>query len=229
MLEESVFGSMMLPGRSPEGLKLHRGEAGFAQNLAEGYGEYYSEEDLEAYFTLYSYANLNVTYEDSLKKLYEIRVSEAGSHSFLSKIQSLVSRLVPADGEELERILGSDYDDLYPLINIEPLINVNFAHKEILRAVLYYPYGGERVEHASDYLDILTAERTTMEIAPEKLDITLALEGPSLRIRDYLGTNTWFWKITASEGDLRLEAVICRIPGEADEEPLYRIIEWKYY
>ncbi|MBI9099728.1 MAG: hypothetical protein JEY91_14710, partial [Spirochaetaceae bacterium] len=91
MLENSSFRELLINGHTSEDLKLYRGEKGFFSSISEGYGEYFEEEDLQKYFTTFSYANLNVTYEDSLKKLYEYRVSEEGSHSFLNEIQQLIS------------------------------------------------------------------------------------------------------------------------------------------
>lgn len=228
MLEESEFGSMMLSGKTPEDLKQWRGEEGFAGDLVTGYGDFYKEEDLGKYFTVYSYANLNVTYEDSLKKLYEIRVSPEGAHVFLSSVQSLIAGGVMADEERMKQIFGSSEGKLFPLINIEPLINVNFADEKILKAVLFYPYGEEVHEQAADYLDVLTAERTTMEITRERLQSLIEAEDQYLRIFQYLGTTTWFWRIKATSGADSLDAVICRLPGKAGEKKEYKVLEWKF-
>ncbi|MBB6478493.1 hypothetical protein [Spirochaeta isovalerica] len=230
MLEKSDFASMMINGMSPEDLKQYRGEEGFSEDLMSGYGEFFSEEDLDKYFTVYSYANLNVTYEDSLKKIFEIRVDEGGSHIFLSEIQTLIASQEMADQAEMNRILGQSRKDLYPLINIEPLINVNFADEDILKAVLYYPYGEERHERASDYLDILKAERSAMEIESARLDEILNVDGNYLRIKQYLGTTTWFWKIRAEYEDEILNVILARMPGnkEGEEESAFRIILWQF-
>ncbi|MBN2658741.1 MAG: hypothetical protein JXR86_16920 [Spirochaetales bacterium] len=230
MLENSSFSSMMINGKSPEDLKQNRGERGFATDLAEGYGEYFSEEDLRKYFTVYSYANLNVTYEDSLKKLYEIRIDEGGALLFLSEIQSLIATLIMADEQEMDRILGAEKERLYPLINIEPLINVNFAEEEILKAVLYYPYRGTTHEKAGDFLEIIRAERSVLEIDGDRLSEILPDEEEYLRIRQYLGTRTWFWKASVEYEEAELTVIFARLPEDREREGgiPFRIIEWQF-
>lgn len=228
MLEESEFGSLMIDSHTPEELKLYRVEWGFASDLHKAYGTYYKEEDLDRFFTIYSYANLNVSYEDSLKKLYESRVSDTGSQNFLAKVQKLISEQEMADESRMNTMLGGNRDKLYPLINIESLINVNFAEERILNAVLSYPYGGESHKNGSDYLEILTAERTTMELTPDRLQSLFQLEDHYLRIPQYLGCKTWFWKITAELNDHELNVIICRVPDREADEGLFQIIEWKF-
>lgn len=227
MLDESEFASMMIDGKTPDDLKSHRGEEGFSDNLAEGYSSFFDKEDLERFFTVYSYANINVTYEDSLKKLYESRVSEEGSHLFLTKVQELISDQLMADEARMNNMLGGDRGKLYPLINLEPLINVNFAEEKVLKAVLSYPYGGETHNNALDYHEILRAERTAMEITPERLKTLFDVEDHYMRIPQYLGTVTWFWEIRASRGNTGLNVIICRIPGREAGEGLFQIVEWK--
>lgn len=230
MLEKSVFSSMMINGHSPEDLKQFRGEQGFSDSLLDGYGDFFSEEDLLEYFTVYSYANLNVTYEDSLKKLYELQVDEAGSHIFLSKIQSLVSSQKIADENRLQEILGSQMDNLYPLINIEPLLNVNFVNETVLKSVLFYPYGEEVLKNANNYLEIILAERSAMEIDSRRLDSILQVDDSYLRILQYLGTVTWYWEIHAKKDGISLSVVLTRLPqsDEMKDNPVYRIVEWYF-
>jgi len=229
MLEKSQFKSLMESGFNPEDLKLYRGENGFYSDLKNGYGQYFSEDVLEKYFTAYSYANFNITYEDSLKKIYEFKVSEEGSSTFLQKVQDHISRKNIADKGKLKEIFGADFPELYPLVNTEPLLNVNLTPEKILDAVLHYPYGGETHKNGSSFYEIIIAERKTFEFDPERLETLLGdLEDDYLRISQYLGTRTWFWKIIAVKNDKKLEVIICLLPESDDiQERTYTIIRWK--
>lgn len=229
MLNESSFKGKMNSGFSPDDLKLFRGEEGFFSDKYIGFSEFYDEEILDKYFTVYGYANLNVTYEDSLKKIYQYNVSLEGSSSFLSLIQQLISRGVMADTEEMKKILGINYDSLYPLINVEPLMNVNFIPEEVLLAIVNYPYGGKKHKNSSAFYDVITAERSSFEFTPDKLNSLLQVKEDYLRIKEYLGTKTWFWKITATEGKSGLEVIIALLPNEKLDnlEKKYRVIQWK--
>ncbi len=229
MIEESSFKGMMNTGTSPEELKLFRGEEGLFTDINLGYDQFFEKEILEKYFTVYGYANLNVTYEDSLKKLYEYNVSLEGSSVFLGSIQQFVSTRTIADTAEMKRILGVHYDSLYPLVNIESLMNINFVPEEVLLAVLSYPYGGEKHEDSSAFYDVIRAERSSFEFSSDRLDSLLQLEEDYLRIKEYLGTKTWFWKINAIEGNRGIEVIIALLPNENsdDREKKYKVIQWK--
>lgn len=230
MLEESSFKEMMNTGLSPEDLKLYRGEEGFFTDIQSGYEQFFDEEILLKFFTVFGYANLNVTYEDSLKKLFEFNVSDEGSAAFLGSIQQLISSRIMADREEMKKILGNHFDSLYPLVNTESLMNVNFVPEEILRAILEYPYGGEKHKNSDAFYQVITAERGSFEFSPDRLDSLLELEEDYLRIKEYLGTTTWFWRITANKGKSELEVIIALIPAESREntEKRYRVIKWMH-
>lgn len=231
MIEKSSFKNLMIGGFSPEDLKLYRGENGFFTNLNEGYKQFFEEEDLNQYFTAFSYANVNVTYEDSLKKIYEIRVSEAGSFSFLNEIQQLISGKTLVDNSGLKELLGTNYEILYPLINTRALMNVNFVDEKILSAVLNYPYGDKKHENSAAFLETIKAERSVFEIEKKRLKELLPVEEDYLRILEYIGTTTWFWRIKAKSENLTLDVVLCRYPGEATDTVKrdYQILQWNYY
>ena len=135
-----------------------------------------------------------------------------------------------ADESRLKEILGSEYDNLYPLINIKPLMNVNFVDEKILGAVLNYPYGGEKHEDAASFFEVIKAERNVFELDDKRIKELLIVEEDYLRILEYLGSTTWFWRITAQCEDFILDVVLCRLPGDGleTEEREYQVIEWGY-
>jgi hypothetical protein len=230
MIEQSSFKTLMTGGFSPDDLKQYRGSKGFFSDLNTGYDDFFEEEDLDKYFTSYGYANLNISYEDSLRKIFEIRVSDGNSDAFLSKIHQLILSNEMADTVKMKSMFGSDYDVLYPLINTLPVMNVNFVPEKVLYAVLNYPYGGEKHEDCLNFYEIIKSERTTFELENERLDQIFNLEGEYVRITQYLGTQTWFWKITATLDDQVLEVVLCRLPDDSiiSDSIEYQILEWKY-
>jgi len=230
MLEQSIFKDKMINGKSPDDLKEYRGERGFVCNLKNFYGDFFSEEDLDDFFTIYSYANFNVTYENSLKNIYEIRVSEDSGHSFLSIIQQHISSKIIADNLEYKQIVGASYTKLYPTVNTMSLMNVNFIPEAVLQAVLNYPYGGDRLKQSTSYIEIIKAERSVSEFLPEKLTSLLAVEGDYLRILQYLGTVTWFWEIIVAKERQKLDVIVCRLPDTKDANcKKFHIIKWKYH
>lgn len=228
MLEESSFKNLMINGKDPDQLKQCRGENGFFVHPEGGYGLFFRKEDLDKYFTTYSYANFNVTYEDSLKKIFEIRVSEEGSLLFLNKVQQHISEKIMADKESFRGIASLEYKQIYPLVNTEALMNVNFIPEKVLHAVLYYPYGGTVHKNGQFYFNAITSQRDNHELTTSDLDELFELEEEQLRIREYLGTRTWFWKISATTGDVKLEVVLARLPDESIDDPEFQIIEWKF-
>jgi hypothetical protein len=48
------------------------------------------------------------------------------------------------------------------------------------------------------------------------------------RIYQYLGPTTWFWKITVSRGNARLELIVARLPSEEEAAPRFFITEERY-
>jgi hypothetical protein len=231
MLDKSSLKNSMIEGHTPEELKQFRGENGFSSDLIETYGKFFPEENLKKYFTVYSYANFNVTYEDSLKKLYEIRVSEDSGHSFLNTVQQHVSGRVMADHQTYKNLVGTAYDNLYPVVNTQPLMNVNFVPGPVLESVLHYPYGGEKHEQSDSFFEVIMTERAILEFSDEKLKNLLDIEDDYLRIREYLGTRTWFWRISIIDDESSLEVIISVIPADETDkmEKKVRVIRWKYH
>ncbi len=246
MLEESpFFKDLMINGKNTQNLKDDRYKYGFISDIHSrfdedhlGYEDFFETEDLDKYFTTYGYANLNVTYEKSLEKIFETRVPDRGTGSFMSDITNLIKSGIMADNSRMKKILGTEYEDLYPLINVEPIINVNFAEEEILKAIIYYPYGEEQLKDRASIYNYLINERANSELNNEqiknyikgKLDEDDVKYKYKIRILQYLGSTTWFWKITAVSDNRTLSAIICRIPLEtrAPSKRDYQIIEWDY-
>ena len=94
----------------------------------------------------------------------------------------------------------------------------------MLKAVLEYTYGGERHPQSQAFYEVIKAERTTFEFAEDRLESLLQLNEDYLRITEYLGTRTWFWKISVNNKNASLIIILAVLPPIKDEwnYPLYR-------
>jgi hypothetical protein len=139
-------------------LQQRREDNGFFIDLQGAFGDLFKEGVLSKYFTPYGYANINVTDEFALRKLYALRTGdEAGSEVFHTEVQKLLreQRLIRA--EELRTFLGSAHDVLYPIMNVEPIMNVHFIDPLLLTELLGYPDFG--VPHPREAAEAILAAR----------------------------------------------------------------------
>jgi hypothetical protein len=126
-------------------------------------------------------------------------------------------------------ILGTDYGDLFPFINAEPLMNINHIDPDLLRELLAYPDYG--VDSPEGRLSEVLARRESEGIAREDIPLILGVP-PGSPLTHYLGSITWFWEITVSGARKTLKTVLCGLPPElpAGQETgiEYQIIEQRY-
>lgn len=103
------------------------------------------------------------------------------------------------------------------------LYNVNYIEESLLWGIIEYigSFTDKKrsIANPESVYTVIIAERRENEITPEALVNILKPEIQPHPIFSYLGTITWFWKITISTSSTTLEAVICKVP--APENPLY--------
>jgi len=229
----SLAEELLIAGASPEAVRDFRNESGFMLDIERAYGHLFTPEALERYFTAYSYANVNVSYEMVLRDLYEVRTGSAGGADvFLSEIRSLLERQELLDAGGFQELVGSDFQTLFPMMNTEPLLNVHFAPELLIEEIVAYPYGTEQIENHQAVAQSLLAERDVAEISPADLRALIPTEGAQERVFQYLGTRTWFWRVTVTNASLELRAILARIPleegsgedGLSSQAPTYRTI-----
>lgn len=227
-IQKNVFsktglGSLLTDAGSAEILQQRRVDRGFFIDLQGAFGDLFKEGVLAKYFTPYGYANLNVTDEFALQKLYAQRTGdEAGSEVFHTKVQQLLREQRLLRAEELRTFLGSAYDVLYPIMNVEPCMNVHFIDPLLLTELLGYPDFG--VPHPREAADAILSARDRSEIASSDLHRLIGAPAAS-RIYQYLGTVTWFWKVTVSRSNHALVMIAARVPSHEEAPPTFIVVE----
>lgn len=227
-IQKNVFsktglGSLLTDAGSADILQQRRVDRGFSIDLQGAYGDLFKEGVLAKYFTSYGYANLNVTDEFALQKLYALRTGDpAASEVFHTKVQQLLREQRLLRGEELRTFLGSAHDVLYPIMNVEPCMNVHYVDPLLLRELLGYPDFG--VPHPREAADAILSARDRSEIASSDLHRMIGAPATS-RIYQYLGTVTWFWKVTVSRSNRALVMIVARIPRQEEGLPAFIVVE----
>ncbi len=204
-------------------LQQRREDKGFSESLGDAYGDLFVEGALGRYFTAYGYANINVTDEFALQKLYALRTGDsAAAEVFHAQVQRLLMEQRVLKPDELRTFLGSAYDAMYPVVNAEPCMNAHFVDPDVLTALLSYPE--LKVPHPAEAARQIIETRGQTELSAEDLARIIGAP-PTSRIYQYLGVVTWFWRISASEGSRRFELVVARLPGSADGPARYATVE----
>jgi hypothetical protein len=226
ILAKTHLGDLLKPGVTPDVLQQRREDKGFSVDLALEYGDLIKEEAIPKYFTAYSYANINVTDEFALRKLYAIRTGdEPGSEVFHGHVQELLAQKKILKPTDLRQFLGIDYDTLYPMMNVEPIINVHFMDPMVLNELLSYP--DWKVSHPREKAQIVLDSRDRSELTGEELRRIIGVAEDN-RILQYLGVITWFWKITVSRETASLVLIVARLPSEGESAPRFLITEERF-
>lgn len=229
--------SLFTGGRSADELQQYREDNGFFTDIYTGYKEFFDEQTMNKYFSPYSYANLNISDEFALKQLYTLRTgNSSGAEAFHTKVQDLLINKKLLKKDELENFLMSDYSLLYPVINVEPPLNIHYVDTYILEELLSYP--DFNVKEPENCLDILISLRDNQELTSEDLISIIQIKEPEdeedeseteSRIFQYIGVKTWFWQITVIKGNYKLILIAARLPVyEEGEAGKYTIIEKRF-
>ncbi len=226
VLQKTRLGGLLRPGRTADELQQRREDRGFSLDLAGGYGDLFQEGVLDKYFTAYGYANINATDEFALRKLFAIRTgNEARGEMFHGRVQELLTARKILKPEELRTFLGADYEQLFPLMGVDPMLNVHFTDPLLLGALLSHP--DLKIPNPDGVLQQILLSRENGELTAEELARIIGVDRDN-RIFQYLGVITWFWKVTAARGTSRLDLVAARLPAERGGRARYLVIEERY-
>jgi hypothetical protein len=221
---------------SAQELQQHREDTGLYLDMEDGYDSFFKDYVvLEDHFTPYSYFNINVSDEFVLRKLFEIRTGDkVKAELFHLKIQNY--RLQTEEKsfvqpDELFEFLGLFYEAVYPVVNAEPVINVNFAPPSVLRAVLI----ASGIEQPEETVESLLQSRHTRPLSRDVLEFILGEAFHETPVGQYLGHRTWFWRLSISRNASALTWVLARVPqavsaGEAGafDDIVLRLVEESY-
>lgn len=222
-----------------EDLHNIRENTGIHINIETAYKDIAEEDQLNTFFTGYSFFNINISNEFVLADLYEIRTGN-NPESFRMKIHNARLKKGDEDPEhikkdELKDFLNEDFGSLFPIINTEPVINIHFADDVIVKDLfLHYD-----IENAETKTENIMNTRETEELTEDMLKNIIDAdeeEYKQLFIYQYLGIKTWFWKIEISKEDIenspKLQWIIARVPQYEEDEDndilKYRILEKKF-
>ncbi len=175
--------------------------------------EYFSDEGLENFITIHSYMNINIADELALTGLFEARTGrDFEAESFRRKIQTARINDTVIPNNEIESILGTSISELYPFICAIPVMNIHFIPEELLKEILSYDFGDNPLPYPDRTYNTIIQQRTGSEIDTSELESIFSVKDEPHIIFDYLGTKTWFWKITIRTNNQRHEIIIAEIP-----------------
>lgn len=195
--------------------KNFRADMGLTLNL-DNYAELFAKEENRGFFTVYGYANINVTYEHIFPLIAETRSDNTTvGESILAMAQQYRSGLKMFDKSSFKSNLSSRYPEIYPVINAEPAQNINFLSEKIIRALCGYPYGTKKIKNHETIAQNLISIRNSREILPDELEKLVPVQTDvQKRIFQYFGAVTWFWEIMLEKDGYQARIVLARIPGE---------------
>jgi hypothetical protein len=231
IFEKTRLEFLFRPGKNADKLQQFREDTGLRLG-EESFADFFEEGIFEKYFSPYGWANINLIDEFAARQLGTALTGDPERGEALrEKVRLLLMERRLVDRETLPFFLGASQAELWPFVNAEPLMNVNFVEPLILEELLAYAeYGIKSPEERS--AEILS-RRETEGISSEDLRAMLGIDG-SNPLAHYLGSITWFWEIVISaesEDAPSLRVVVCRLPpGAFPEEtgPNYKIIERRF-
>ncbi|MDR3124250.1 MAG: hypothetical protein LBU16_10810 [Treponema sp.] len=231
LLEKTRLEFLFRPGENADKLQQFREDTGLHLG-GEAFADFFEEGIFKKYFSPYGWANINLIDEFAARQLgTALTGNPAQGEDLREKARLLLTERRLVDREALPFFLGASQAELWPFVNAEPLMNVNFVEPLILEELLAYAeYGIKRPEEQS--AEILS-RREAEGISAGDLSALLEI-GASHPLNHYLGSVTWFWEIaiTAEDGEApSLRAVVCRLPPgafPAETGPEYKIIERRF-
>lgn len=126
----------------------------------------------------------------------------------------------------ISRLHGTENQGrLFPLINEIPLINVNFASREVIRYYLADPRFAierqeEKIKSLCDFAEVNVVDVDTLRslLETERTNVVYSI----------LGVKTTFWRATYRVRGITFQCVICALPSREDPAEIerYEMISW---
>jgi hypothetical protein len=207
--ENTELSRLLAPGKTAQELQQHR-EDTVLSPFSDAYAPFFTDEALDGQVTGYGWANINTTDEFALRSLVrEATGSEAKAEGMRQKARSLMVDQRVIRATELPGFLGADFDDVFPFVNAEPLMNVNFVDAAILRGILGYE--AFAIPNPAGVVEAVLSARMRGEIKPSDLQALIGVTENHILLH-YFGCRTWFWEISAEKDGLNCVQVIARVP-----------------
>jgi len=227
LFEKTALSGLLRPGKSADELQQFREDFGLSL-AGEAYADFFETDVLDTCFSPYGWANINLIDEFAARELGEALTGSFEKGEMLrEKIQFLLINKTLMDRNDLPIFLGESYDELYPFINAEPLMNINFIEPVLLQELLAYP--DYRIAHPGRVYEELIRRRDAGALNSADIFALLGIDENN-PLSHYLGSVTWFWEISIRGGGRFRKAVICRLPLGRDHfgTPEYTIIEERF-
>lgn len=153
-----------------------------------------SPEVYESWFSPFGIANINFSSQIGLEKLSADLVgSREEAFFFLQKRDNLRKNKQLIQTEtDFEFLAGVLYENITPIVSLQPQMNIHFIDINVLEALLSYK--SYNIKDWKNKEERLLEMRETQEISREKLNEILEINN-SHPLFYVLGTRTWFWKI----------------------------------
>lgn len=225
LIEKTDFRLLLKDGKTADDLQQHRWDKG----LGLGYGSYadfFSREDFEKYFSCYGWLNPNLVDDFAFERYAgSLTGSEGRAQTLRAKLQAAWVDKKTITNANMRAFFGLDYDELFPYVNAESVLNVNFTDRFIIYQLVSYPL--YKVQSPKSRAEDLIALRESGIEDPSKISMTLGIDSAN-PLMHWFGCKTWFWEVTLESSGARRSYVICRIPQDtldSAKKPVYRIIE----
>jgi hypothetical protein len=230
IFDKTRLSLLFRPGKNSDELQQFREDSGLF--IGEGaFHDFFEDGILKKYFSPYGWANINLTDEFAARQLGTILTDDPiKGEALREKIRILLMDQRLMDRKNLPAFLGTSFGELFPFINAEPLMNINFVDPLILNELIAYP--DYRIRHPQEVSFEIVSRRKTESLSTESICTILGID-ESNPLFYYLGCITWFWEINivAAEKDRSQRVVLCRLPREtysAETMPEYKIIERRF-
>jgi hypothetical protein len=233
IFEKTDLALLFRPGQNADKLQQFREDTGLRLG-EEAFRDFFEEGIFKKFFSPYGWANINLIDEFAARQLAGALTGDpARGEAFRETIGLLLRERRIVSRETLPSVLGASRTELYPFVNAEPLMNINFVDPLILKELLAYgEYGIGRPE---ERCVAILSRRETEGISAGDLRSILGIDR-SNPLAHYFGSVTWFWEITITreEGGPNapsLRAVVCRLPPgafPAETKPEYTILERRF-
>lgn len=228
ILEGTALLRLFKAGRTPDELQQFREDKGLFLSDT-GYQDFFEKDIYQKYFSGYGWANVNLVDEFAVRSLATaITGSEMTGASVREKVRNLLSDGKVVNSNSLRSFLGGDYDSLFPFINAEPIMNVNFIDPVILKEIVSYPE--YKVASPEIKAEELLAFRTKGGASEKDILNILGIDKDS-RLFYFFGCITWFWEIRIQGKNETCVVVICRYPSEDTglaKNAIFRTIEMRF-
>ncbi len=176
------------------------------------------EEDWDNLYSLYTLLNVNTAPSEVIEGYLRQNNYPENTISFtLSKIRQKKNKNEYISQRDISNWLAEANRKAGAVLNSQSKININFIDPLLLETVLSTPWMGETVDNYLVMKNNILNARSTNELTEQDLREILSCDE---KIKDqilmYLGSKSWFWKLSIANESAEMELILCRVPSLDD-------------